>query len=154
MCVPDYALRSTLNPNVFIGLGMCEVCTEAVHYVALLTLGPRTLNIGTGISNLGSRISNLGSRISDLESRISDLESRISNLGSRISNLGSRISDLESRISNLGSRISNLGSRISNLIVKCVLNSFAETLRSLKRSSFTPLDNIPRKWPKGRQDKK
>ena len=66
---------------------MCEVCTEAVHYVALLTLGPRTLNVGTGISNLGSRISNLGSRISNLESWISDLESRISDLESRISNL-------------------------------------------------------------------
>ena len=34
-------LRSTLNTNVITGLGMCKVCTEAVHCVALLT---RTLS--------------------------------------------------------------------------------------------------------------
>ena len=35
------ALRSTLNTNVITGLGICKVCTEAVHCVALLT---RTLS--------------------------------------------------------------------------------------------------------------
>ena len=35
------ALRSTLNTNVITGLGMCKVCTEAVHLVALWT---RTLS--------------------------------------------------------------------------------------------------------------
>ena len=27
--------RSTLNTGYIIGLGMCKVCTEAVHFVAL-----------------------------------------------------------------------------------------------------------------------